>query len=200
MTTAWRRSGSRSVVATTGSPKVLAPLGEAPVGGEDHRARIVRHGRYVVFQPGRGGGAPSPVRRNPAPDRSPAKTARYGGLTGTIHGAAEPRENRPSGSTSATRAGRASLPTGLQWLSRPGIRCQTRVPIDQRSAEEQLSGCQPTHLGMSVEMNARACSMEQPRRGSLAANRANLPHGCGGQGEASPIKARAASSRPCSDH
>jgi hypothetical protein len=32
-------------------------------------ARIVRHGRYVVFQSGRGGGAAGAVRRDPASDR-----------------------------------------------------------------------------------------------------------------------------------
>jgi hypothetical protein len=38
---------------------------ERPVGAS---SRVVRHGRYVVFQLAEGGGAPSPVRRDPAED------------------------------------------------------------------------------------------------------------------------------------
>jgi len=38
-------------------------------------ARIVRHGRYVVFQLGRGGGAAGAVRWDPAPDRGAQTTA-----------------------------------------------------------------------------------------------------------------------------
>jgi hypothetical protein len=38
-------------------------------------------------------------------------------------------------------------PTGIQWLSPPGIRRQTRVPIEQGSAEEQSFGRQRAHPG-----------------------------------------------------
>src|SRR4051794_38435403 len=46
--------------------------------------------RAVRGLPARGsGGAADAVRRDPAPDRAPARTARGGGLTGADHGTAE---------------------------------------------------------------------------------------------------------------
>ena len=110
-------------------------------------ARIVRHGRYVVFQLAEVAVPRAAVRRDPAPDRPPARTARGGGLTGAEPRAAEPRENRAPRSTSAARAGRVGLPTGLRRLLPPGIRRQTRVPVDRKSAEGKPSGRRPGPSG-----------------------------------------------------
>jgi regulation of enolase protein 1 (concanavalin A-like superfamily) len=44
-------------------------------------ARIVRHGRYVIFQLARGGGAASALRRDPAPHRPAAGITGAGDVT-----------------------------------------------------------------------------------------------------------------------
>ena len=56
-------------------------------------------------------------------------------------------ENHAPRSTSGTRAARIGQRAGVQRLRAPGIRRQTGVPIDQRSTEEQLFGCQPSPPG-----------------------------------------------------
>ena len=86
--------------------------------GEDRRPdRAPRPLRRLPA--GRGGGAARAVRRDPAPDRPPARTARCGGLTGADHGGGRSRgENHAPRSTSGTRAARIGLRAGVQRLSR----------------------------------------------------------------------------------
>jgi hypothetical protein len=60
---------------------------------------------------------------------------------------AKPGESHAPRSTSATRADRSSLPTGVWWLFPPGIRRQTSGPVDRKSAEEQPFGRHPSPSG-----------------------------------------------------
>ena len=77
-------------------------------------ARIVRHGRYVVFQLAEVAVPRALVRRDPAPDRPLARTAHGSGLTGADHGAASV-EGRTMRRRSVEPAGsrRADLRRGL---------------------------------------------------------------------------------------
>ena len=106
-------------------------------------ARIVRHGRYHVFQ----------LAEVAVPRALFAGILRRidrlcSGLTGADHRGGRSRgENHAPRSTSGTRAARIGLRAWVQRLLAPGIRRQTGVPIDQRSTEEQLFGCQPSPPG-----------------------------------------------------
>ena len=115
--------------------------------GEDRRPdRAPRPLRRVPA--GRGGGAAGAVRRDPAPDRPLARTARCGGLTGADHGAAgaEGRTMRRDRPAAPEQPGSACGP-GSGGSSAPGIRRQTCAPIDREAAEEQRFGCQPSPSG-----------------------------------------------------
>ena len=60
----------------------------------------------------RGGGAARPVRRDPAPDRPLARTARCGGLTGANRGWPEPRGELCAEVREGTRAARSGCGPG----------------------------------------------------------------------------------------
>ena len=111
-------------------------------------ARIVRHGRYVVFQLAEVAVPRAAVRRDPAPDRPPARTARCGGLTGRTMRAAGAegramRRDRPAG----TKTARTGLRTGVQRLSLTRDCRRTHPPVDRGPAEEQAFGCRPSPSG-----------------------------------------------------
>ena len=93
--------------------------------GQDRRPdRAPRPLRRVPA--GRGGGAAGAVRRDPAPDRPLARTARGGGLTGADHGAAgaEGRTMRRDRPAAPEQPGSARGP-GSSGSPAPGIRPQT---------------------------------------------------------------------------
>jgi hypothetical protein len=110
-------------------------------------ARIVRHGRYVVFQLAevacRAPCAPRSCAGSTACEDRPRRRPDRGR---PWHGWSRGEKHAPR-STSATRADRIGLPTGIQGLSPPGVRRQTSIPVDQKSAKEQHSDVNRVHMG-----------------------------------------------------